>query len=166
MFHLVWYILIGLVSGVVAKSVMHVHITMFWTIVLGIIGSIIGGGVTHVLFRPKSARYHPAGLIFSTLGAILVLYICYKLKFIFPRYSLTFRENDEFFVSQRDLPLEGMYILRVLDCPLDQPVGPDQPDNQTKGHSNKAKGAHEQQNQEKNVPPSVAFTRGSVFLSQ
>ena len=87
MFHLIWYILIGLVSGVVAKSVMHVHMTMFWTIVLGIIGSIIGGGVTHVLFRPKNARYHPAGLIFSTLGAILVLYICYKLKIHFPQVS-------------------------------------------------------------------------------
>ena len=45
MFHLIWYILIGLVSGVIAKSVMHVHITIFWTIVLGIIGSIIGGAV-------------------------------------------------------------------------------------------------------------------------
>jgi len=85
MFHLIWYILIGLVSGVVAKSVMHVHITMFWTIVLGIIGSIIGGGVTHVLFRPKNARYHPACLFFSTLFAILVLYICYNLKIHFPQ---------------------------------------------------------------------------------
>ena len=35
MFHLVWYVLIGLISGVIAKSVMHVHITIFWTIVLG-----------------------------------------------------------------------------------------------------------------------------------
>jgi hypothetical protein len=43
MFHLIWYILIGLISGVIAKSVMHVHMTIFWTIVLGIIGSIIGG---------------------------------------------------------------------------------------------------------------------------
>jgi uncharacterized membrane protein YeaQ/YmgE (transglycosylase-associated protein family) len=47
-FHLIWYILIGLISGVVAKSVMHVHITIFWTIVLGIIGSILGGAVTHM----------------------------------------------------------------------------------------------------------------------
>jgi uncharacterized membrane protein YeaQ/YmgE (transglycosylase-associated protein family) len=85
MFHLIWYILIGLISGVIAKSVMHEHITIFWTIVLGIIGSIIGGGVTHMFSRPKNERYHPAGLIFSTLGAILVLYICYKLKIHFPQ---------------------------------------------------------------------------------
>jgi uncharacterized membrane protein YeaQ/YmgE (transglycosylase-associated protein family) len=84
MFHLVWYILIGLVSGFIAKSVMHVHMTMFWTIVLGIIGSILGGAVTHIFLRPKNERYHPAGLIFSTLGAVLILYICYKLKIHFP----------------------------------------------------------------------------------
>jgi len=84
MFHLIWYILIGLISGVIAKSVMHVHITMFWTIVLGIIGSIIGGALTHMFAHPTNARYHPAGLIFSTLGAILVLFICYKLKIQFP----------------------------------------------------------------------------------
>jgi uncharacterized membrane protein YeaQ/YmgE (transglycosylase-associated protein family) len=63
---------------------MHTHITIFWTIVLGIIGSIIGGAVTHLLFSSTNERYHPAGLIFSILGAILVLFICYKLNIHFP----------------------------------------------------------------------------------
>jgi uncharacterized membrane protein YeaQ/YmgE (transglycosylase-associated protein family) len=84
MFHLIWYGLIGLISGVIARSVMHVHMTIFWTIVLGIIGSIIGGAVTHMFLRPKNERYHPAGLIFSTVGAILILFICYKLNIHFP----------------------------------------------------------------------------------
>ena len=84
MIHLIWYILIGLISGVVAKSVMQVHLTMFWTITLGIIGSILGGAVTHMFSRPTNAQYHPAGLIFSTLGAILILFICYKLNIHFP----------------------------------------------------------------------------------
>jgi uncharacterized membrane protein YeaQ/YmgE (transglycosylase-associated protein family) len=88
MFHLLWYIFIGLIAGVIAKSVMHVHMTIFWTIVLGIIGSIIGGGVSHMFWRPTNERYHPAGLIFSTLGAILVLFICYKLKIHFPDVKL------------------------------------------------------------------------------
>ncbi len=57
MFHLIWYILVGLIAG-------------------GIIGSIIGGAVTHMFSRPANERYHPAGLIFSTLGAILVLFAC------------------------------------------------------------------------------------------
>ena len=50
MIHLIWCIVVGLIAGVIAKSAMHVHMTVFWTIVLGIIGSIIGSTVTH-LFR-------------------------------------------------------------------------------------------------------------------
>jgi uncharacterized membrane protein YeaQ/YmgE (transglycosylase-associated protein family) len=52
--------------------------------VLGIIGGILGGCVTHMFSRPTNPRYHPAGLIFSTLGAMLVLFICYKLNIHFP----------------------------------------------------------------------------------
>jgi uncharacterized membrane protein YeaQ/YmgE (transglycosylase-associated protein family) len=85
MFHLVWYILVGLIAGVVAKSVMHVHMLLIWTIVLGIIGGILGGAVTHLFAPPTSERFHPAGLILSTLGAIVVLYVCIKLGIRFPR---------------------------------------------------------------------------------
>jgi uncharacterized membrane protein YeaQ/YmgE (transglycosylase-associated protein family) len=85
MFHLLWYVVIGLFSGIIAKSVMHEHMTIFWTIVLGIIGSIIGGGIAHMVSGSKNSRFHPAGLIFSTLGAILVLFICFKLKIHFPQ---------------------------------------------------------------------------------
>jgi uncharacterized membrane protein YeaQ/YmgE (transglycosylase-associated protein family) len=87
MFHLLWYILIGLFAGVISKSVMHVHMTLFWTVVVGIIGSILGGGVSHMLFSSRNARFHPAGLILSTLGAILFLYICFALKIHFPAIS-------------------------------------------------------------------------------
>ena len=88
MFHFIWYVLIGLLSGFIAKSVMHVHMTIFWTIVLGIIGSIIGGGISHMFSRPTNDRYHPAGLILSTLGAILILFVCYKLKIHLPVVNL------------------------------------------------------------------------------
>ena len=85
MFHIIWYLIIGLLAGLISKSVMHTHITLFWTLVLGVIGSLLGGGLTHVILRPKNERFHPAGLIFSTLGAILVLYICHRLKIHFPQ---------------------------------------------------------------------------------
>ena len=85
MFHLLWYIVVGLIAGVVAKSVLHVHMLLLWTIVLGIIGGILGGAITHLFAPPTSERFHPAGLILSTLGAILVLYICIKLGIRFPR---------------------------------------------------------------------------------
>jgi len=86
MFHLIWYLLVGLIAGAIAKSAMHTHMTIFSTIVLGIIGSIIGGAVTHMFSRPTNERYHPAGLMFSTLGAILVLFLCHKLKIHFPQF--------------------------------------------------------------------------------
>ena len=85
MFHLLWYIVVGLIAGVVAKSVLHVHMLLLWTIVLGIIGGLLGGAITHLFAPPTSERFHPAGLILSTLGAILVLYICIKLGIRFPR---------------------------------------------------------------------------------
>jgi len=85
MFHLIWYIIVGLIAGWIAKSVMHMHMTIFWTIALGIIGSLLGGALTHIFSQPGNARFHPAGIIFSTLGAILVLFICYKLRIHFPR---------------------------------------------------------------------------------
>jgi uncharacterized membrane protein YeaQ/YmgE (transglycosylase-associated protein family) len=85
MFHLIWYILVGLIAAVIAKAVMHVHMTIFWTIVLGIIGSIIGGFVSHIFAAPVGRRFHPAGFILSTLGAILVLYLCIKFHINFPR---------------------------------------------------------------------------------
>ena len=85
MFHIIWYIVVGLIAGVIAKSVMHVHMTLFWTIVLGIIGGLLGGAVTHLFAPPSSERFHPAGLILSSLGAILVLWVCIKLGIRFPR---------------------------------------------------------------------------------
>jgi uncharacterized membrane protein YeaQ/YmgE (transglycosylase-associated protein family) len=102
MFHLIWYVLIGLVSGIIAKAVMHVHMTIFWTIILGIIGSILGGGVSHMFSRPTNERYHPAGLIVSTLGAILVLFICYKLRIHFPQVNPVLAWN-----SLRSIPTFG-----------------------------------------------------------
>jgi uncharacterized membrane protein YeaQ/YmgE (transglycosylase-associated protein family) len=86
MFHLIWYVLVGLIAGAIAKSVMHTHMTTSWTILLGIIGSIIGGAVTHVLSRSTSERFHPAGLIFSTLGAIVFLFLVHKLNIHLPRF--------------------------------------------------------------------------------
>ena len=84
MFHLLWYLLIGLFAGVISKHVMHVHMTLEWTIILGIVGSILGGAVTHHVSRSRNERYHPAGLIFSTLGAILILFLCNHLNIHFP----------------------------------------------------------------------------------
>jgi uncharacterized membrane protein YeaQ/YmgE (transglycosylase-associated protein family) len=86
MLHLIWYIIVGLIAGFVAKSVMHMHMTLLWTIVLGLVGSILGGLITHVhvFSRPKpGAKFHPAGIIISILGALLVLWLLSTIP-IFP----------------------------------------------------------------------------------
>jgi uncharacterized membrane protein YeaQ/YmgE (transglycosylase-associated protein family) len=36
MLHLIWYIIVGLIAGWAAKSIMHMHMSLVWTIVLGI----------------------------------------------------------------------------------------------------------------------------------
>jgi uncharacterized membrane protein YeaQ/YmgE (transglycosylase-associated protein family) len=81
MLHLIWYLIIGLIAGFAAKSVMHLHLTLLWTVVLGIVGSLVGGFVTHLVIRPKGGGpFHPAGIIFSILGALLALFVWSKLN--------------------------------------------------------------------------------------
>ena len=76
MFHLIWYLLIGLISGVIAKSVMHVHLTIFWTIVLGIIGwssaaplpTCFRARETNVIIPPASSFLPSARSCFSSFA--------------------------------------------------------------------------------------------------
>ena len=85
MLHLIWYIIVGLIAGVVAKMAMHMHITLLWTIVLGIVGSVVGGLVTHIFSPPKKGeQFHPAGIIVSILGALLVLFLWHKFRLHIP----------------------------------------------------------------------------------
>src|SRR5205814_2750201 len=56
MLHLIWYIIVGLIAGWAAKSLMHMHLSLLWTIVLGVVGSIVGGLVTHHLFASRTGR--------------------------------------------------------------------------------------------------------------
>lgn len=85
MFHLIWYVIVGLIAGFVAKSAMHLHLTLFWTVVLGIVGSLVGGFAAHLFMRPKEgAQFHPAGIVFSILGALLVLFLWTKLNLHLP----------------------------------------------------------------------------------
>lgn len=85
MLHLIWYIIVGLIAGLVAKSVMHMPMSFLWTIVLGIVGSIVAGMITHLIFRPREGSpFHPAGIIMSILGAILVLWIWHHFKLHIP----------------------------------------------------------------------------------
>jgi len=84
MLHLIWYIIVGLIAGVIAKHVMHMHLTLLWTIVLGIVGSVVGGLVTHIFSPPREAcRFIPQGLSFPYLGLCLCYFFGSILTFTF-----------------------------------------------------------------------------------
>ena len=69
MLHLIWYIIVGLIAGWAAKSVMHMHMSLLWTIVLGVVGSIVGGLVTHIFpVRSQARNFIPPGSSFRFLA--------------------------------------------------------------------------------------------------
>ena len=76
MLSFIWWLIIGLIAGALARLIMPGKDPMgvLATIVLGIVGSIIGGLVGGLIWRGGNG-FHPGGLFLSLLGAILVLWI-------------------------------------------------------------------------------------------
>ena len=78
-----WWILIGLVAGLIARFLIPGKQAMGWimTIVLGLAGSLLGGFISSAVFHedPADTRFHPAGLLMSTIGALILLglYVAY-----------------------------------------------------------------------------------------
>jgi uncharacterized membrane protein YeaQ/YmgE (transglycosylase-associated protein family) len=72
----IWWIIIGLIAGALARLIMPGRDPMgiLGTIVLGIIGSLVGGFVSTLIWRSETG-FHAGGLLLSVLGAILVLFI-------------------------------------------------------------------------------------------
>jgi len=82
MLHIIWSIIIGFVVGLVARAVMPgvQHIGFIMTTLLGIGGSIVGGLIGRLFSKPApGSAFHPAGLILSIIGAIILLFIWGKL---------------------------------------------------------------------------------------
>lgn len=73
-------ILIGMVAGGLAERVVYPEWKIDWTeaFVVGLVGSFLGGLVSN-LIAGEGFALHPAGLIGSIVGAILLLAI---LKFV------------------------------------------------------------------------------------
>lgn len=72
----VWWLIIGLVAGAIARFLVPGRDPMGWiaTLLLGLVGSLIGGFVGG-LFTEGDDTFDPAGLIGSILGAIVALLI-------------------------------------------------------------------------------------------
>lgn len=72
------YIVIGLLGGAIAKAIMPGRQGGGWiaTILLGIVGALLGGFLGGLIFGVNySDIFSVQGLIFSVLGALLILVI-------------------------------------------------------------------------------------------
>lgn len=76
--HIVRMLIVGLIVGILARFFYPgaVHMGLIMSAVLGIAGSLLAGLVGNML-QPAVARqpFHPAGLIYSILGAIVVIFV-------------------------------------------------------------------------------------------
>ena len=77
MFHLIWMFIVGIVVGVIAKWILPVgHIGWIMTGVLGIVGSFVGGFIARLFSKPSDGSLvHPAGILLSIVGALIVLFL-------------------------------------------------------------------------------------------
>jgi uncharacterized membrane protein YeaQ/YmgE (transglycosylase-associated protein family) len=78
----IWWLIIGLIAGALARLIMPGRDPMgiIATIILGIVGSIIGGLVGMAIWGSGGNGFRPAGLILSIIGAIVVLWIWRMMK--------------------------------------------------------------------------------------
>ena len=84
MFHLLWMLIVGIVVGAIARWIMPGAQAMglLMTGLIGITGSFIGGFIARLFSKPADgAIVHPAGLILSVVGALILLYVMQKAGF-------------------------------------------------------------------------------------
>jgi uncharacterized membrane protein YeaQ/YmgE (transglycosylase-associated protein family) len=75
-------LIVGLVVGAIARWLMPGVENMGWlmTAFLGIAGSFVGGFIARMFSKPADgAIVHPAGLILSVIGAMILLYAARKM---------------------------------------------------------------------------------------
>src|SRR5687768_14588939 len=74
---LLLFLVFGLVVGLLARALLPGRQSMglIMTTVLGVIGSFLGGFVGSLISGDEVTRLHPAGIIGSVVGAIIVLAI-------------------------------------------------------------------------------------------
>ena len=77
MLHYLWMFIIGIVVGLIARFIMpgSEHLGLLMTGVLGVAGSFVGGLISRLFSKPADgAMFHPAGIIMSIIGALILLY--------------------------------------------------------------------------------------------
>lgn len=86
MFEFIWWLIVGLAAGGVARFVLpgKQPMGLFGTMTLGLLGSLLGGAISAAIygFNPLEPGFHPAGLVLSAVGAVLLLasYVTYARR--------------------------------------------------------------------------------------
>ncbi|HSK62390.1 MAG TPA: GlsB/YeaQ/YmgE family stress response membrane protein [Pyrinomonadaceae bacterium] len=79
MLSFIWFLIIGLIAGALARLIMPGRDAMSWlmTMLLGVVGSVIGGLISWAIWGPDTpgTGFRPAGLLLSIIGAIVALWI-------------------------------------------------------------------------------------------
>jgi uncharacterized membrane protein YeaQ/YmgE (transglycosylase-associated protein family) len=81
--HLLWMFIVGIIVGAIARFIMPgaAHMGIIMTGVLGIVGSFVGGLIARLFSKPApGAPFHPAGIVLSIVGALIVLWLCNRLS--------------------------------------------------------------------------------------
>ncbi|HEU4388026.1 MAG TPA: GlsB/YeaQ/YmgE family stress response membrane protein [Blastocatellia bacterium] len=79
----VWWVIIGLVVGLLARLIMPGKDSMgiIATILLGIAGSFVGGLVSWVIWgQGRAGGFHTSGFLLSLVGAIVLLILWRLIK--------------------------------------------------------------------------------------
>ena len=77
MFEFIWWLVVGLAAGAVARFVLpgKQPLGLLGTMSLGLLGSLLGGAASAVIygFSPLNPGFHPAGFVMSAVGALILL---------------------------------------------------------------------------------------------
>lgn len=74
------FLVFGIVVGLLARAIMPGRQKLGWlaTGAVGVAGSLLGGLVASAISDSEPTRLHPAGIIGSVLGALVVLWIAMR----------------------------------------------------------------------------------------
>jgi uncharacterized membrane protein YeaQ/YmgE (transglycosylase-associated protein family) len=78
MLHFLWMFIVGIVVGAIARFIMPGAQSMgiIMTGILGIAGAFVGGLIARVFSKPpEGAPFHPAGILLSVVGAVILLFV-------------------------------------------------------------------------------------------
>ena len=77
MLHIIRMLIVGLVVGLIARFLYPgpVPLSLAMSALLGIAGSLVAGLLGALLHPNSASPFHPAGLIYSIVGALIVIYV-------------------------------------------------------------------------------------------